>query len=146
MINKLKSILLAIPLIIGLTSCATKIHGSLDVSYVPKRVNETEYENELRTEIDTHASIPLGKCGLDIGGTQTTYMNILENANILGLFEPTNQNYEFYTKFKIPIKFGTIEAYAYHNCFHPINREYIIRSFPKIYSQRETMFGVKVEF
>ena len=123
--KNLKKLWLTIPLLIGLNSCATRIHGAVDISYVPARVNEKIYENEIRTSVDVHSVTPIGKAGLSFGAESITYMDLISIENMVnggGLFKPTNQDYLFYTKLKIPVKENLLEFYVQHNCFHPINR------------------------
>ena len=139
-----------------LAGCATTIHGYVDASYVPVRRNERTYQNEIRTDVNVHTETPAGRNKVEIGGDLITYMNLADMnviSNLGGLFNPTNQDYQVYFSFAMPLDKATLDFYVFHDCFHPIGRSYISFSINsldggmnEITSQGETRVGVRLEY
>jgi len=136
-----------------LASCFT-IHGNVDLSYVPLRTQEELYKDQIRTEMDVNAEIPIGKDKLIIGTSQITYMNFGDKEILNGLFHPTSQDYIAYAKYLT----GNLEFYAFHNCNHPINKEFLFQNYlgfnketakhevNQVSGTGETRIGVKLEW
>ena len=144
--NLKKRILSGLAGIILLSGCSTiKPTGSIDIAYVPERVDDKEITNEMMVELDLGLKIEIKDVGIIIGGRQRTYMYPFRKKTIW--FKPNRQEYDIYGK----VKYKNLEFYAEHMCSHPVDkrRETVKDSYgnPRILGYDDiTKIGVKLEF
>ncbi len=140
--------------LVGLTlvGCITLTpKGSIDLAYIPQRVDDHVVENEVMIELDAglEAKIVEGilkNMKVRIGGRQRTFMFPFHNDKIW--FKPNRQEYDFYGS----ITYENLKLYLEHICSHPIKekefwvydkkngRSYIINH------DSITKIGIRLEF
>lgn len=135
--NKLKKIILAGIGSLALLSCTTiKPTGSIDIAYVPERMNNNkEYENELMVELDLGLTTKIGETNLTIGGRQRTFS--LFSSNFAPIwFSPDRQEYDFYGM----LDYLNWRFYMMHTC------EHLVDKLPLYEFSDITKFGIKFKF
>lgn len=106
--------LAGIVLAAALSGCATQIHGYIDASYVPERIDDHYEHDEIKVEVDVHSETPLGQSlELQVGGISRTYMNTQLPED--WTFRPNTQEWEAYIKLLCD---NGLELYARHLCGH----------------------------
>lgn len=93
--------------------------GSINIAYVPSRIDDKIEENEFMTELDGRLESKVGDFVFTIGGRQRTYFKLgnFEVKNIIG--ELDRQEYDIYSK----LKRKNIEIYGEHTCSHPLQNK-----------------------